>query len=187
MKLAVSQVWFGWDSDYKAAREQLLERSIDTVRPADAERFAKLICLNPVEDEQLRQLALRFARQAVDEGASSSSLPWFQLALGMAEYRNEHYPAAHRALDASAQVIQSTYSPDLIHSAAGFYRAMTLFREGKEEDARRVYGETETIMPPFPEDELNPMKNGADHDYLIIWLAYKEAGAMLGEANPKSK
>jgi hypothetical protein len=31
-------------------------------------------------------------------------------------------------------------------------------------------------------DERNPLAGGADHDDLVLWLAYKEARALLQEA-----
>jgi hypothetical protein len=34
-------------------------------------------------------------------------------------------------------------------------------------------------MKPLPKDEQNPLANNANHDDLILWLAYKEAKAML--------
>ena len=36
-------------------------------------------------------------------------------------------------------------------------------------------------MKPLPIDEKNPLANDANHDDLIIWLAYKEAKALLAE------
>ena len=34
-------------------------------------------------------------------------------------------------------------------------------------------------MIPRPKDERNPLSGGASHDDLILWLAYKEAKAMI--------
>jgi len=34
-------------------------------------------------------------------------------------------------------------------------------------------------MKPLPADEQNPLAGGADHDDLILWLAYNEAKAMI--------
>ena len=35
------------------------------------------------------------------------------------------------------------------------------------------------MMKPIPIDERDPTAGGADHDDLIVWLAYKEAKALL--------
>ena len=34
-------------------------------------------------------------------------------------------------------------------------------------------------MKPLPKDEQNPLANNATRDDLILWLAYKEAKAMI--------
>ena len=34
-------------------------------------------------------------------------------------------------------------------------------------------------MKPLPRDENNPLAGDANHDDLILWLAYKEAKAMI--------
>ena len=62
---------------------------------------------------------------------------------------------------------------------AAFYRAMSLFRQGKPDEARKVAIAAAAQMKPLPKDEQNPLANGADHDDLILWLAYKEAKAMI--------
>ena len=36
-----------------------------------------------------------------------------------------------------------------------------------------------TAMKPLPKDENHPLAGDADHDDLILWLAYKEAKAMI--------
>ena len=56
-------------------------------------------------------------------------------------------------------------------ATAKFYRAMSLFRQGQEAEARQLFAEAEAKMKPLP--------GGADHDDLILWLAYKEAKALL--------
>jgi hypothetical protein len=34
-------------------------------------------------------------------------------------------------------------------------------------------------MKPLSKDEGNPLADDSDHDDLILWLAYKEANAMI--------
>jgi tetratricopeptide (TPR) repeat protein len=43
-------------------------------------------------------------------------------------------------------------------------------------------------MRPLPDDDQNPLASGASGDDMIIWLAYREAAAMLGveASNPQS-
>ena len=43
-------------------------------------------------------------------------------------------------------------------------------------------------MKPLPKDEQNPLANDANYDDLILWLAYKEAKAMIQfDATPPAK
>ena len=57
---------------------------------------------------------------------------------------------------------------------------MSLFRQGKKDEARKLATEAAAKMKPLPADEQNPLAGGADHDDLILWLAYKEAKALIG-------
>ena len=34
-------------------------------------------------------------------------------------------------------------------------------------------------MKPLPKDEKNPLTDDAGHDDLIVWMAYKEARALI--------
>ena len=56
---------------------------------------------------------------------------------------------------------------------------MSLFRQGKADEARKLATAAAAKMKPLPADEQNPLAGGADHDDLILWLAYKEAKAMI--------
>ena len=56
---------------------------------------------------------------------------------------------------------------------------MSLSRQGKDDEARRVATEAISRMRPLPRDEANPLAGGANHDDLILWMAYKEATAFL--------
>ena len=60
-----------------------------------------------------------------------------------------------------------------------FYRAMHLFRQGKKDEARKLAITATAKMKPLPPDEQNPLAGSAKNDDLILWLAYKEAKAMI--------
>jgi eukaryotic-like serine/threonine-protein kinase len=101
---------------------------------------------------------------------------WTLLALGMAEYRSGNYAAANQALVAAA-----TASPNnpQVTGIAAFYRAMSLFRQGKEDPARQLALAAAAKVKPLPKDEQNPLADNATHDDLILWLAFKEAKALI--------
>jgi hypothetical protein len=108
-------------------------------------------------------------------------MPFYQLALGMAEYRNGNRTAADEALTAAEQTGERL---GIVRLPARFFRAMNLFHQGRVAEARDLFAAaaSETSLP---EDERKPYAGGADHDAVIIWLAYKEAKALL-EAAAKS-
>ena len=98
------------------------------------------------------------------------------MALGMAEYRSGHFAGADAALVAAATGGKD--NPRVVGTSA-FYRAMGLFRQGKIDLARKLATEAAAMMKPLPGDEQKPFLGGADEDDLILWLAYKEAKAMI--------
>jgi hypothetical protein len=62
---------------------------------------------------------------------------------------------------------------------SAFYRAMSLFQQGKEDEAQKLATEAAARMKPLPRDEQNPLAGDATPYDLILWLAYKEAKAMI--------
>jgi hypothetical protein len=56
---------------------------------------------------------------------------------------------------------------------------MSLFRQGKETEARKLATEAAAQMKPLPKDEKNPLAGDASLDDLMVWLAYKEAKALI--------
>jgi tetratricopeptide (TPR) repeat protein len=186
LTLATWQAWFGQDADYEATRHRLVQQAEGTDQAGTAERAAKVFCLRPSTDAAMLAKALNLARQGVELGKSSSLLPWYHLALGLAAYRNSQYTAADEALTVAEQTAAGDGKHD-IQGAARLFRAMSLFRQGKPEAARKVFSQAEAQMPPLPKDESKPLVDGkpVSHDVLICWLAYKEAKALLeGAAAP---
>jgi hypothetical protein len=61
------------------------------------------------------------------------------------------------------------------------FHAMTLFRQNRVEEARKLFSQAEAQMPPLPQDENKPIVDGRtfDHDLLIWWMSYKEAKSVL--------
>jgi hypothetical protein len=63
---------------------------------------------------------------------------------------------------------------------------MSLYRQGQATEARRLFDTAAAHMRPLPDDDQNPLASGASGDDIVIWLAYREAAAMLGiEASPR--
>ncbi len=64
---------------------------------------------------------------------------------------------------------------------------MVLFRQGKPDEARKLATET-ARMARLPRDEKNPLAGFVPNEALILWLAHKEAKALIGfDAVPPGK
>src|SRR5208282_5214418 len=186
LKLATWQAWFGQDAAYEATRRRLIQQSEGTDQAGTADQAAKAACMRPSTIAALLVQALSLARHGVELGKSNPELPWNQLSLGMAECRNGQYAAAEHSLTIAEQTAGDDHAiavddQHALQGIARFFRAMSLFHEGKLEEARKLFIQAEAQMPPLPKDESKPLVNGkpASHDDLIWWLAYKEAKALI--------
>jgi hypothetical protein len=184
--LAALQAWFGQDKELADTCRRGLASAKDTIVPETADRVAKACCVLPSTDKAQQEAALALARKAVQLGKDHTLLPWFQLGLGMAEYRGGHFAEADAALMAAEKAGKSY---PYLATAPAFYRAMSLFRQGKADEARKLATEAAATMTPLPKDEKNPLAGDASPDDLILWLAYKEAKALIGfdAAPPQDK
>jgi eukaryotic-like serine/threonine-protein kinase len=182
LKLAALQVWHGKDAGHDAICQRVLAWGRDAADSATLDRVSKIICLRPVTDPGLRASALAFARRGVELGVDSPHLRWYQLALGMAEFRSGNDAAALAALNiAGGSAPASLAAPaDSLAGAAGFFRVMCFLRQNKPAEARALFASLAAKMKPLPADPVNPLAHGADHDDLIVWLAHNEAKGLLG-------
>jgi WD40 repeat protein/tetratricopeptide (TPR) repeat protein len=181
LEVAALQAWFGQDAELALTCRRALESAGDTRDPIRADRTAKVCCLRPSDDKARLDATLALARQAVRLGKESRHLPYFQMALGMAEYRSGNDEAAEAAFLAS---VNSGRADPQVTGTSTFYRAMSLFRQGKEAEARRLATEAASRMRPLPGDENKPLVGGANADDLILWLAYREARALIAFETP---
>jgi WD40 repeat protein/tetratricopeptide (TPR) repeat protein len=167
--------WYGEDKEFAAICARALEAAKDTKDPATADGVARLCSLRSA-DAKTHEAALVLARRAVELGKEPFDLANYQMALGMAEYRSGDYAAADAALLAAARLGENRTS---VSGTTAFYRAMSAFRQGKEAEARQLATEAVAKMRRIPADDEHPLAGGADVDDLVLWLAYKEAKAML--------
>jgi serine/threonine protein kinase len=151
---AAYQAWFGQNRELADTCALALEFAKDTTDPRTADRLSKISWLRPTQDQALQQSSLALARKAVDLGQDDPFLAWFQMGLGMAEYRTGHFAEADAALLAAAN---ATKDNPHVPATCEFYRAMSLFSQGKEVEARLLATETVSKMRPLPKDEANPL------------------------------
>jgi serine/threonine-protein kinase len=176
LKVAALQAWFGQDSEFADTRQRILAFAKRTDDATTAERAAKACSLLPLGDKAELETALALGRTAVKVGKGSEWWDWYLLALGMAEYRSGNYLAAEESLLAAEK---SGPTNRFVTGTAPFYRALSLFRQGKEKEARKVAIAAAVRMKPVPRDENHPLAADTDHDDLILWLAFKEAKATI--------
>jgi serine/threonine-protein kinase len=176
LKVAALQAWFGQDKELAATRKRIIAYAKESNELIAAERAAKACSILPSTDKEALESALALARTAEKIGRGTPERVWHLLALGMAEHRSGNYAAADEALRAADKI-----GPDnrYIAGISRFYRAMNMFRQGQKEEARELASAAKAKMQPLPKDDGNPLADDRDHDDLILWLAYKEANAML--------
>jgi WD40 repeat protein/serine/threonine protein kinase len=180
LALATWQTWFGRDAAYEVTRRRFVQESEGTDQSTTAERAAKAYCLRSSTNAALLTNILHLAQRAVDLGKNDQFSPWNQLTLGLAEYRNSQYAAAEHTLTVAEQTAGEFRD---IPGTARLFRAMSLFRQDKPDEARKLFRQAEAQMPPLPAHEREPdvEDNLAGKDMLICWLAYKEAKSLLNE------
>ena len=178
LALAAWQNWFGHEADYEATRGRAVQQAEGTDRASTAGYAAKAACLKPSADAALLEKALNLAHRSAEFGKSSSFLPTLQLDLGLAEYRKGQFTNAERTLTTAEQSMRG--SPELLGTAR-LLRAMSMFREGRPEEARKLFSQAEAQIPPLPRDESKPRVDGGqvDQNFVICWMAYKEAKALI--------
>jgi tetratricopeptide (TPR) repeat protein len=179
LKVAALQAWFGEEKEFAATRRHVLTFGERPDDPSASSGFARAYSILPSTDKAELEAVLRHARKVAKVVGDGVGREWAQMDLGMAEYRSGNYAAADKALLAAAQAVTNPDYVAWVKGTAAFYRAMSLFRQGKKDEARKVATEAAATMKPLPADKQNPLAGGANHDDLILWLAYKEAKALL--------
>jgi hypothetical protein len=168
LKLAALQAWFGHDKELADTCGRALESARGTFDPTSWDQLARICCLRPTPDKARQEATLVLARKAAEFYKYNGGC---QLTLGMAEYRSGHFAEADAALIAAKQLG--------LTGTGAFYRAMSLFRQGKVNEARKLATEAAAKMKPLPKDEKNPLAGGASPYDLTLWLAYKEAKGLI--------
>jgi hypothetical protein len=182
IEVAALQAWFGHDKELAATRQRILATAKGASDVLTAERAALACSVLPSTDKSELEAALALARTAVKVGKGGE---WNLLALGMAAYRSGNDALADEALLAAEKA--GPNNPRVTGTSA-FYRAMSLFRQGKKDEARKLAITAAAKIKPLPREESNPLAGGADLDDLILWLAYKETNAIVQfEAAPPPK
>jgi serine/threonine protein kinase/tetratricopeptide (TPR) repeat protein len=173
---AAQEAWLGRDKEHAETCRRALELAKSSNDALTLDRVARACSLRSSGDAVRVAESLTLARKAVELGEGHRASPYFQLTLGMCEFRKGHWTEADAALSSAMKAATQNSS---VWSTSAFYRAMTLLRQGKPDEARRLANEAASKMKPLPQEQKNHFRN----DDLIVWLAYKEAKALC---NPES-
>jgi len=169
------QAWFGREKEYGEACRRALELAKGSKDPVTLERCTKACSLRPNGDAARLAEALTFGRKAVVVGRGHGYFPFFQMALGMCEFRSGHFAEAEEILSAA---MKNSEGYPIVWLTSAFYRAMSSYRRGKQDEARQLATEALAkmmkVQPPPAEQ-----KAGFWHDDVILWMAYKEAKELL--------
>ncbi len=157
---------------YRRHVHAMLDQFGTTTDPGTAERTAKIGLLTaPSPEDGVRLTAL--AELAVNRGAGTPLLPWYQLARGMAAYREGQFAKAGKYLGPASESITNGH----IKPAAELFRAMADARLGQGGSARTRLEEArralEAIAPPSTD------LGAGWHDWLISQIALREAEALI--------
>jgi WD40 repeat protein len=173
LKVAALQAWFGQEKELAATRRRILASAKGATEAVTVERAVRACGILPSVDKAELDAARALAQTTADVGKSRQC---HLLALGMVEYRSGRFSSADAALLAANKARPADRCAT---GTAAYYRAMSLFRQGKHDEARRVAIAAAADMKPPPADEKNPLAGNASSDDLILWLACKEAKAMI--------
>src|SRR5262249_35091981 len=119
-----------------------------------AERAAKAYCIRPSTNIAELAEVLALAKGTV-ESTNRNNLPWEEMALGLAAYRNGDYAAAEQTL----QIVEKGMAGKRNEAqyTAKLYRSMSLLRLERAEEARGLFSEAEAHMPKPPTNESAPV------------------------------
>ena len=178
LKIAALWGWFGQEAKFATTRRRVLAAAQGSDDANVLVRTAKLSSILPSSDGAELAAALALARRAMEPIDETPFRFHRRLALGMAAYRAGDDSACDEALRGAEAAGPAT---SLVSDTAAFFRAMSLHRRGRVVEARQTATEAAAAMKPLPSDEKNPLTgNNATYEYLIVWLAFKEAKALIG-------
>lgn len=181
--LAANQIREGRAEEYIGMVQQLLKIAPRAEDPRVWERVAKIASLVASDDADVTSRALDLARKAVSTRKGDVAFqPWARMALGMAEYRGGHFEKASETLAKAASMSENVSTSDycsIISDTSDLYRAMSLFRLGKIDQARELLSAVRNKMKPLPDDGKDPITDGGNQDNLVLWLAFKEAQRLI--------
>jgi tetratricopeptide (TPR) repeat protein len=187
-KVAVMLMWFGREEEHLLMCQRFMNEAAQKPNdPYVAAQAARIFGVRRSADLALRDQALQLARQAAELEADRRRRGWCQQTVGIAEFRAGNWDAAEQMLLRAEEIAKDFASQDpklqrYIEGPAGLFRAMILFHSGKQAEARKLFAQAVSQMPPLPEDDRQVLFNGSTTNDLLFWLTYREASALFQTA-----
>ena len=124
-------LYLGKEDEYRRARKRLLQAFGAATDPYLAERTGRACLLRPLEGNDLRLAAALTGRAAaVDRSLYPGTYPYFQFAMGLAEYRQGRFDRAIAVMRGDAASVPNP-APRLV-------LAMALHQSGQVAEARKT-------------------------------------------------
>jgi tetratricopeptide (TPR) repeat protein len=165
------------EEGYRKLRSELLKRWGSTTDPAIAERIAKVCLLLPAEGEELKT-AIAMADLAIQAGPGHNLYRYFELAQGLAEYRNgDDYEAAVTVLQSSRSKFQK--GGETYRAIDELLLAMSYQKLNQSDKAQELFQSAAQLilndLPSLKDGDLG----GGYHDTLFCWILHREASEVV--------
>jgi Flp pilus assembly protein TadD len=168
---AVTMVQVGQLDAYRELRRKSVELFGQTTDPNAAERIAKDYLVLPSSEAGLATAA-RLAETAVSTVANHTDMTWFQLAKGLAEYRQGHFAAA---VDWMRKVL--SLAGDSLNRDVEAYMVLAMAQHGSKQDDEANAALAKGVE--IAESKLPKLDGGDLGDGWIDWII---AHALMREA-----
>ncbi len=167
--------WTALPEDFLRFRTDVLEKAKGTQDARTANFAAKVACICVIDDKGVQTDVLKLAQLAFEKGQGDDqgSRSFRSMLLGIAQYRCGEFAKARVTLE----TVDLEWPP--VALATDYFEVLCMVREGGNANltkARALFGETEKKMPAVPSDD-EAAKQAPER--LLMWLAYKEAKAVL--------
>lgn len=187
IRLAANQVCLEDQKGYERTCRLMLNWAADTKDSTAAERVAKVASIGKLTDAESRAQAYHLAKRSIElVGDNLEYKGWAYLAAGMTAFRAGKHEDANKFLQTLKDAAGKTdrISPTCLVTGE-CYRAMARSQLAKSPAERAnavtILEMASELMPAHTKNEDRIQINGTNHDDLIIWLAYREARALLSQ------
>jgi serine/threonine-protein kinase len=181
--LAPVYLELGDKEGYRHVCREMLDRFGKSDQPEIAERTAKTCLLTPDAGVD-RAHVLKLADGAV-AAKTNPNLRWFQLARGMADYREGEFA---KAVDGLRQILSPGREVAYLDSMAYLFLAMSQQRLGRVEEARESMSKARVVAEEkFPKVDRGQLLDANWPDWLRFQIIRREAEELVKPPAPLSQ